>query len=812
MINDQKITISTGPSRRSVYWYPQEMLWSEFVTQLATPKVTPESFAVYKSMRKNQQDDLKDVGGFVGGRLRENRRKSDKVLDRCLITLDADNIPAGGTGAVLQAVSSLGCAYVIYSTRKHEEAAPRLRIVIPLDKTCAAEEYEPIARKISSYLDMAILDQTTFDVCRLMYWPSVSVDMGSQYVYTYADNPFLSGTGILSMYEDWHNVAEWPEIPGAIKVREQRAKRQGDPLEKKGVVGAFCRIYDVPAAMDRFLSGTYTPTDIPGRYTYADGSTVGGAILYDGGKFIYSHHATDPISGLLCNAFDLVRLHKFSDMDDGAKEGTPAAAMPSFTAMKELCVEDAQVKALIAQERYEKATEDFEGIQADGPANPTEWLSKLKMNSNGGYEKTIDNALIILENDPNLVERFWHDEFANRAVVSGRLPWETLEDGPYLSRAWNDADDAGLRHYMEKMYNITGQQKILDAMAIHAKKHGRHLIKAYLQKLVWDGIPRIETLLIDYFGAVDTLYTRAVLKKALVAAVSRIWCPGTKFDNMPILTGAQGIGKSTFFKKLGGSWFSDSLRTFEGKEASELLQGYWIIEVGELEGFNKSEMGTIKQFLSKQDDIYRAPYGRRTEAFPRRCVFFGTTNEDDFLRDRTGNRRFWPVDADKAKATKSVFTDLTPYVVDQIWAEASILYTQGEALYLTGRAEEEAQEAQEAHKNVDPRESMIKDFIARPVPLDWPQRDLQARRVYWAQGVKQEGLEERIPRDRICAAEVWCECFQNDLKLMGQRDARDINGILAGLKNCKKFKSTARFGGPYGTQRGFEVITVGPDL
>lgn len=805
MINDQKITISTGPSRRSVYWYPQEMLWSEFVAQLATPKVTPESFAVYKAMHKNQQDDLKDVGGFVGGRLRENRRKSDKVLDRCLITLDADNIPAGGTGAVLQAVSSLGCAYVIYSTRKHEEAAPRLRIVIPLDKPCAAEEYEPIARKISSYLDMSILDQTTFDVCRLMYWPSVSVDMGSQYVYTYADNPFLSGAGILSMYEDWHSVAEWPEIPGAIKVREQRAKRQGDPLEKKGVVGAFCRIYDVPAAMDQFLPGTYVPTDIPGRYTFTDGSTVGGAILYDGGKFIYSHHATDPISGLLCNAFDLVRLHKFSDLDDGAKEGTPAAAMPSFTAMKELCVEDPQVKALVLQEKHAEAAKDFAGIEPQAPGNTTEWLVKLKTNKDGVALKTIDNVLIIMENDSGLSGRFYHDEFANRATVVARLPWEVSEDGPYRSRGWNDSDDAGLRHYLEKMYELTGQQKILDAMALYAKKHRRNPIKEYLAPLVWDGIQRIETLLIDYFGATDTPYTRAVLKKALVAAVARIWRPGTKFDNMPILTGPQGVGKSTFFKKLGGAWFSDSLRTFEGKEACELLQGYWIIEVGELEGFNKSEMGTIKQFLSKQDDIYRAPYGRRTEALPRGCVFFGTTNEDDFLRDRTGNRRFWPVNVDSENATKSVFTDLTPDEVDQIWAEAGILYTQGEKLYLENQEAEGAKEAQEAHKNVDPRESMILDFISKPLPQDWMRRDLQARRVFWAQGMKQEGLEERIPRDRICAAEVWCECFNNDLKYLTQRDTRDINGILMGLKVCKKFKTPARFGAPYKQQRGFEV-------
>lgn len=801
MQNDIKITISTGPSRRAVHWYPQEMLWSDFVAGLAVPKSTTESFAIYKTLKKSDQDNLKDVGGFVGGRLRENRRKSENVLDRCLITLDADNIPAGGTDAVLQAVSSLGCAYVVYSTRKHEVAAPRLRIVIPLDKPCTGEQYEPVARKIASYFDMSIFDPTTFDACRLMYWPSVSTDMRDQYVYTYADKPFLSGDGMLSMYEDWHSVAEWPEVPGAVKVREQHAKRQGDPTQKKGVVGAFCRIYDVPAAMDKFLPDAYQPTDMPDRYTYASGSTVGGAVLYDGGKFIFSHHATDPISGILCNAFDMVRLHKFSDLDEGAKENTPAASLPSFAAMKELAVEDEPVKALIAKEKYDSATGDFAGIDPVTDQAATEWLPMLHMNQNGGYDKTIDNVLLILEHDLNVAGRFYHDDYANRPVVVAKLPWEAEQQGPYTERPWTDADDAGLRHYMEKIYGITGQQKIIDAMTICAKKHARNKLREYLDSLKWDGTPRVSTLLIDYFGAADSVYTREVMRKSLAAAVVRIYHPGAKFDTMLILTGAQGIGKSTFFSRLGGAWFSDSVRTFEGKEASELLQGYWIIEIGELEGFNKSEMGTIKQFLSKQDDIYRAPYGRRTEVFPRRCVFFGTTNEDEFLRDRTGNRRFWPVDVSRGQAEKSVFTDLTPYEVDQIWAEAKALYASGEKLFLQGVANDEAIKAQEGHKSEDPRESMISDFISRKVPKDWLSKDLQARRVFWAQGPKAEG--GLVDRDRVCAAEIWCECFKRDLSLMTQRDSREINGLLKMCEGLEKMKSPGNFGACYGNQRGF---------
>ena len=803
MQNNIKLTISTGSGRHAVFWYPQELYWADFIQKVSSPVVTAENFAAYKRLPKKQQDDLKDVGGFVGGRLAENRRKNDKVIDRSLITLDADSVPSGGTQAVLQAVSALGCAYVVYSTRKHEEAAPRLRIVIPLDKPCTAEQYEPIARKVASYIGMEIMDPSTFEASRLMYWPSISADMQNQYIFAYEDKPFLSGEGVLAQYTNWQNVAEWPEVPGAAKVRQTAANRQGNPLDKKGVVGAFCRTYDVPAAIAKFIPDAYNPCDTPGRYSYAEGSTVGGAVLYDGGNFIFSHHATDPISGLLCNAFDLIRLHKFGHLDEDAKPETPVASLPSYREMRSFCVEDPEVKALLSTERYAQAVEEFEGVETvQAIEDPTAWMGLMKMNENGQYVKTIENVLTVLEHDPLIRDRFYHDAFSNRPTVTARMPWEDNVPGVYQERGWNDADDAGLRLHMEKFYNISGERKIYDAMAVYATKHKRHKIREYLGALKWDGQKRLETLLIDYFGAEDNQYSRDTIKKALVAAVARIWNPGVKFDNMLILAGAQGIGKSTFFSKLGKNWFSDSLRTFEGKEASELLQGYWIIEVGELEGFNKSEMGTIKQFLSKKDDIYRAPYGRRTEAFPRTCVFFGTTNESDFLRDRTGNRRFWPVDVHKEKATKSVFTDLDDEV-DQIWAEAMVYYAIGEKLFLEGAAANEAEEAQEAHKEVNPKEGVIVDFISRRVPLEWNKFGLMERRTYWATEWPKATEENTVPRDRICAAEIWCECFNNELKFMQRKDTMEINGILNSLKNTEKVRSSQRFGPDYGKQRGF---------
>ena len=276
MIYDKPIKIATGASRKSTHWILQDTTWSAFLQKLSQPVRTPESFAEYKALPKSKQDDLKDVGGFVGGTLTGRQRKNSAAGERYLVTLDADTIEPGGTQRVLNAVSALGCAYAIYSTRKHEGAAPRLRVIFPLDQPCSADEYEPIARKMASFIGMQIFDPTTFQSIRLMYWPSCSAD--SEYIFFYEDKPLLSKDGILGLYRDWKDIKEWPEVPGAAKIRDRSAKKQGDPLEKQGVVGAFCRCYDIVTAMELFIPGTYDSCGND-RFTYTEGSTVGGAVL-----------------------------------------------------------------------------------------------------------------------------------------------------------------------------------------------------------------------------------------------------------------------------------------------------------------------------------------------------------------------------------------------------------------------------------------------------------------------------------------------------------------------------------------------------
>ncbi|WP_309479099.1 virulence-associated E family protein [Brevibacillus agri] len=792
---DRQLTISSAGSRKATHWPAQTIYWSELVERLRVAVRGTETLAEYLQLPKKQQDDLKDVGGFVAGELVGGRRKASAVAGRDVITLDLDNIPAGGTADTLRRLDALGCAYAVYSTRKHEEAKPRLRLLVPLSRTATADEYEPLARKLAQIIGIELCDPTTFQATRLMYWPSCCAD--SQYVFHYGDKPFLDADGMLAMYTDWRNWQEWPQVPGAQQAHVRMAAKQGDPTAKQGVVGAFCRQYDIYRAMETFLPGVYVPTDDgSGRFTFIGGSTTGGAIVYDNGAFLFSHHATDPVGGRLVNAFDLVRLHKFGDQDDDAVPGTPTNRLPSFTSMCAFALQDAGVAALMNQERYEKAIQDF-GNLPTGEEETANWISKLQVSATTGMPaKTTDNVLIILEHDPMLKGRLAFDEFANRGLVLGPLPWDPRVD----RRQWTDVDDAGLRHYLERTYGITGKERIFDAVALCAHKHTINDVRDWLTSLQWDGVKRLDTLLIDYLGAKDSVYTRAVSRKAIVAAVARAMTPGCKYDYMPILAGPQGLGKSTFLRLLGRRWYSDSLQTFEGKEASEMIQGVWINEIGELTGMSKSEANAVKQFLSRTEDIYREPFGRRTSNYPRRCVFFGTTNDSEFLKDRTGNRRFWPVDVGLQPPTKSVFTQLEDEV-PQIYAEAFVYWQLGEPLYLSGQAEVEAQEQQESHRESSAKEGVIREFVERRVPVGWEKRSLSERRMYWA-GDFARGDVETVERDRICAAEIWCECLGGDLKYMKRSDALEINGILSMIPGWKRHTATARFG-CYGPQKGF---------
>jgi len=792
--NDRPITISTAGSRKATQWPARTLLWSELVERLKSPVRGRESLAAYLALPKQQQDHLKDVGGFVGGTLAGNRRKADQVTGRDVVALDLDNIPAGQTPELLQRVEALGWAYCVYSTRKHAPARPRLRILLPTDRTATADEYEPLARRLAQLIGMELCDPSTFEASRLMYWPSCCAD--GEYIFQYGDKPFLAVDRLLARYQDWRQVAEWPEVPGAPQTRVKQAARQSDPAGKPGPVGDFCRTYDVHRAIEVFIPEAYTPEAASDRYTYTGGSTTGGAVVYDQGRFIYSHHATDPAGGRLCNAFDLVRLHLFSRQDDGAKPDTPVNRLPSYAAMCRLAAADPAAAAQKDQARYQRAVADFQAPAAD--ADDAGWLANLKRSPTTGKPlKNTANVRAVLAGDPLLKGRIRKDTFADYIVGTAPLPWRQQESGDFK---WTDDDDSNLRQYIEELLEFRNSNIVQDALRNHALANSFNPVSEYLLGLAWDGVPRLDKLYVDYLGAEDCPYVRAVTRKGLVAAVARIMDPGCKFDTMTVLSGRQGIGKSTLLAILGGRWFSDSLRTFEGKEAAELLQGLWILEIAELAAYGKSDIRTIKQFLSKTVDHYRAAYGRNTEEHKRKCVFFGTTNEPDYLNDPTGSRRFWPVEAEAQKPTKSVMQDLAGER-NQIWAEAVRCWQQGEPLILTPGLEAEAERRRSAHSDRDTLQGPIEEFLAKPVPEDWDKWALSRRQLFWAGCEAGLGVG-LILRQKVCAMEIWKECL-NDYRQMKHSDANRIKKILRAIPGWEEINVTD-FGPGYGRQRGFQ--------
>ena len=793
MLHDRQITISVGASRKAVQWQPQTMKLSEFYTRLSVPARGKETLAVYLQMAKPQQDELKDIGGFVAGVLNGPRRKSQAVVGRDLLTLDLDNIPSGGTADVLRRVDGLGCGYCVYSTRKHMPAGPRLRVLLPLDRTCTADEYEPCARRIADMIGMQFMDPSTFEVHRLMYWPSSCAD--SEVVYLTADKPMLSVDGLLNTYANWKNQTTWPAVPGAT-APARLAARQGDPLTKNGVVGAFCKVYDIEAAMDAFLPGVYEAVDTdPGRFTFTGGSTTGGAVLYDNGKFLFSHHATDPCGGKLVNAFDLVRLHRFGDKDDEAAPGTPSNRLPSFTAMCELASGDSQVAALLLDERWSKAQAAFSQM-GDTAEDDGSWRRLLDANSQGNPEKTMKNLKTALAHDPKLKGKLRLNLFSGRIDLVGELPWKRPSD----TATWGDDDAAQLRIYMEPFFGKVTKNDLLDAVAACASDQAYHPVREYLQGLSWDGQPRLDGLFIDYLGAENTPYVRAVTRKAFTAAVARVMHPGCKYDTMLVLVGTQGRHKSTILAKMGGGWFSDSLRTFGDKDSMETIQGTWLNEVAEMQAMSKADVDAVKMFLSKTNDYYRAAYGRYTADRPRQCVFFGTTNSKECLVDPTGGRRFWVVDIDRRERTKNVFLDLDKER-DQLWAEAVAYWRLGEALHLPAELEDVARKVQEEHRARHPWEGLIAEYLEQDIPADWMRWSLTQRQAWRGGGVRYDGKLES--RSRICAAEVWCEVLGKPKGDMRQRDTREINGLLERMPGwaCVGVREAGK---PYGKQRCFE--------
>ena len=766
-----KIGISIGNSRRDKVWNYVEMDLKDFVNRISSTIRTAETVEEYNKLPKSKKDDIKDVGGFVLGKLKDNKRRKDCVINRSCLTLDMDYATVG---IIEEIEKSYTFQCYFYSTHKHTKEKPRLRLIIPLSRTVSPDEYSAISRKVASEIGMELFDDTTYEPSRLMYWPSTSRD--GDFVFKEIKGEFLNPDDILSKYENWRDSSQWPVSNRQSTILQNNIKKQADPLEKSGVIGAFCRAYSITDAIDIFLEGIYERSEIRGRYDYIPATSSAGVVIYDD-KFAYSHHASDVACGKLLNAFDLVRIHKFGHLDDKNNEEVDNMKLPSYKEMVKMAISDEKVKLLLSKERQALAMEEFSIVDN---VDREKWQTLLELDKHGRVKDTLSNIATIIRYDHNL-KNIVYNEFKSSLDVRGKLPWKQIRPG------WGDTDLACAKLYFERVYKIWSPTKFKDALlAVVSNDRTYHPIKEYFSTLKWDKVERLDRLLIDYLGAEDNEYVRAVTRKTLCAAVARIYEPGIKFDSILILNGPQGIGKSTLFGKLGKQWYSDSLTISDMKDktAAEKLQGYWILELGELAGMKKVDVEVVKSFITRTDDKFRQSYGVNVESHPRNNIIVGTTNsEEGFLRDITGNRRFWPVHVSgKSKKKPWNLED-----VDQIWAEAIFRYKEGEELFLKGEVAIKADIAQKEAMESDAREGIVLDYLEKLLPTNWKSMDLYERRSFLGGG-EFSNISGTVKRDKVCVMEIWCECFLNERQSLRRYDSYEIEGILTRIGGWEKYK------------------------
>lgn len=776
------LNIAYGNSRTAKFWSNKTIKFDELCDRLRSPIYTSETAEEYPKLPKGQRDEIKDKGGFVAGHLRDNRRQANKVVCRSMLVYDLDSIETEFLQNIGSRISNKGC---YYTTHSHTPERPRARMIIPVSRDMTPDEFNAAARyyaQDNGFISM--LDPCSFSPHQLMYWPTCPSN--GEYLFDTMEGDWLDPDTIFAKHPNWRDCSLLPTTPKESKASDHNVKQQKDPLEKDGVIGLFNRVYfPISLAIEEFLNDVYAPTaDSSGRYDYIPGEGSAGVVIYDD-KFSYSHHATDPAGGKLCSAFDLVRLHKFGDDEN-----------KSLKNMCEFAMKQEKVKFRALEERQSQMDEDF--VDAE------DWRSKLRyMPRSKCLENSVWNLMLILNNDPDFANIAFN-EMAGRIEITGAVPWER----PMDNRFWRDADTAQMKALIDIRYETFSNRNHDVAFTKTVEDRHFHPAREYFDSLPeWDRVPRVESLLIDYFGVEDSSYTRAVMRKTLIAAVARTYHPGVKFDSALILVGVQGIGKSTFFSKLAGSWFSDSLTLTDMKDkaGAEKLQGFLILELGEMAGMKKVDIETIKSFLSRTDDIYRPSYGRVVESHPRQCIVVGSTNaENGFLRDITGNRRFWPVNVCSESAKKS--WQMTKEEVSQIWAESIYLYHKGEKLYLEGNDAKIAEEKQRQAMETDERQGLVEDYLYTLLPDNWDEMSLFERKNFLSGDDFGETKKGTVERTQVSNAEIWCECFGNSLSSIKASDSYAIAAIMIKIEGWEKSGRRKKI--PlYGQQRMYEKLS-----
>jgi len=848
------IRFSTGRGRNLGKAKNRALPYRQFAALFQEPVRTGERFKDYLALPHAEQQTLKAANGwYFRSQVKGDRRTRDSALPTDIITLDFDNATPEFMEQVLSGEVLPEARWLCHSTRRHTEDKPRLRFIVPLASSLSNDDYGPISRIIAQKIDpkMEMVDLVSFRPAQMMFFPTASKD--GDWLYHENGGPLLDWHLEADTFEaligDWHDFRLLPTCPSeTLRARVDKAE---DPTTKVGPVGDFCRAYSVPEAIEKFLPEIYAPTDDHSskpRYTYLPGTTANGAVIEDDGLFLYSHHGSDPCGDKLVNAFDLVRIHLFGDQDAKTPDDTPPGRMPSWAAMLDFLADDeGYVREQVAS-RYNVAAQfsddDVEPDDADEtpqeapgagelaeidaligtpplpapagayappvpgrrrPKPPKDWITDLDLARDGRILPTPDNVRQILRHDVRLRESIEFNEFTQEVVLRAPMILRTNNQldihaaDTVNGDRWQDYFTSSIRILLSAQngtdkagWGLTVPAGGIDEAVEHvARELPFHPIKDMLLAATWDRAPRLSSVFTDHLGADDNVYTRSAAVLFFVAAVARVFEPGHKFDFVPILEGPQGALKSTFVEALACGYFGELTADLSDERATiESMRGKWIMELPELSSLKRTELESVKAFITRTTSTVRMAYARREATFLRQCVFMGTTNEAAYLIDKTGNRRWWPI----RLGVGMIDIDRLVLNLPQIWAEAF-------ALYSTMRVGQ-------PH---GPLPLFLDDPVAQSIAADTQDVRVQLTEADHMAGKIAEWLfqprtEDKFDdsttrfRDRTCVLEIWSEALGKE-GVPSRMDSRHVADALR-LIGWHQSGAVTRFP-TYGVQRPF---------
>ncbi len=749
------LDIFTAPRRDSARWRADVITWEELCGWADTPGSRKES------------------GNYVLGRFTGARRSNRTLRDRCALTLDSDSAPRDFAD---RAALLLPGAALLHTTYSHTPDSPRWRVIIPLDRRVNAEEYHALACQMMQLLGWSSFDVGSVQPARYMFRPAASRKEWYQHVV-------VPGAPLAVDAQ----LATWnPDLARLPVPRPSRRKR--DPFDLGGAVGAFNRAYDDWDQLIQAYDLPYEPAGEADRYHLVGASSAAGmGPMADAPGLVFSHHVNDPAYGHACSAFDLVRLHRFGHLDEDASPDTPLNRLPSHTAMLDLATKDKRV----TREMLQLVKDDFDQLDpdADDP-DDDDWRLNLSVNPRTGRpDNVVANFDLLAANDP-VLQGLVFNELSLAVETAVDLPWRPRSKG---TPVFSDVDVVQLSYYLEREYQWKIVKTDLGDL-VRATAQRRHInpVRDYLESLVWDGEPRLETCLP---GVRPTPFTRLVARKCLTAAVARIMEPGIKWDHTLVLYGDEGLGKS-YWIDLMSRGHSATLGNIRDKDTLLAMQRSWIMVADEGYSLRKADADVQKEFLTRTTDVFRMPYDRDSVAHPRHCVIWSTTNDEVFLRRQQGNRRFLIVKCEEMVD----FSKLTEEWVDQVWAEAVHLWRQGELLWLTREESQLAQVEREPFTEEDDLPGIVQEYLDTPVPDDWSARSAQSR-ITWrhnlAEGMEQPGT---ATIKETCTVQLWVEALERRLGDRTRNDLLQLANVMKNLPGWQPLPGRHRIPG-YGPQQ-----------